>query len=116
MSELSEQAREKLMRLQQLQQQLQALSMQKQSMQVQQAEISNALSELKKVKTERVYELVGNLLINKKPSVLSKSLTDKQEMINLRIESIDKQLKRITSKAQELQKEIMKSSQGGGLK
>lgn len=104
---------EQMMRLQQFQQQLQTLTIQKQNIQLQEAEIKNALKELAKVKGEQTYELVGRILINKKPSDLKASLTEQQERINLRLESINKQLKRITSKAQELQKEIMTSRQGG---
>ena len=107
-------ARDKLMRLQQFQQQLQALSMQKQTLQVQAAELDNALSELKTVKSEKVYEIVGNILINKSPVDLKKSLTDKNERLDLRLESINKQLKRITVNAQELQKEVMEMAQKGG--
>jgi prefoldin beta subunit len=86
---------------------MQALTMQKQTLQMQEAEIDNALEELGKVKTEKVFEIVGNILINKKPDELKKSLTEKKKRTDLRLESIEKQLKRITSKAQELQKEVM---------
>ncbi len=112
MPEMKDDLRDKMVRLQQFQQQLQALSMQKQSIQVQQAEISNALKELEKVRSEKVYELIGNILINRQPQELMKLLKEKQERINLRIESIDKQLKRITSKVQELQKEVTNLSGG----
>ena len=78
--------------------------------------VTNAVNELNKVKTEKVYEIVGNILINKKPAELKKSLKDKQERIKLRLESINKQLKRITTKAQELQQDVMKLSQGGAEK
>jgi prefoldin beta subunit len=113
---MPEGARDKLMGLQQLQQQLQALTMQKQTIQMQLAEIDNALNELKDVKTEKVYELVGNILVNKKPVDLNKSLVDKKERYDLRIESIEKQLKRVTIKAQDLQKDIMGLAQKGGKK
>jgi len=103
--------RNKVMKLQQFQQQMQALSMQKQTLQVQEAELDNALSELKKVKNEKVYEIVGNILINKKPLTLRNSLNEKKEHLKLRLESINKQLKRITDKAQEIQKDVMKNAQ-----
>jgi prefoldin beta subunit len=106
-------ARDKIMQLQQVQQQMQALTMQKQTMQMQQGETENALSELEKLKNEKVYELIGNLLINKKPQELKESLKDKKEKLDLRIESVDKQLKRITTKAQELQQEIMTMTKEG---
>lgn len=112
MPEKQEESRDKIARLQQLQQQIQALSMQKQTLQMQQAEIDNALNELKNVKSEKTYELIGNILINKQPTELTKSLNDKKDLLNMRTESIDKQLKKTTIKAQELQKEVM-SEQGG---
>ncbi len=113
MPEMNDNTKDKIMSLQQLQQQLQALTMQKQTIQMQQSEITNAINELKGVKTEKVYELVGNILVNRQPSELNKSLADKQERLGLRMESIEKQLKRITLKAQELQKDIMGSAQKG---
>jgi len=116
MPEVNDKARNQIMKLQQFQQQLQALTMQKQTLQVQQAELDNALTELKAVKTEKVYEIIGNILINKKPVELKKSLNEKQEMLGLRLESIEKQLKRITTKAQEVQKEVMKAAKGGAKK
>ncbi len=99
---------DKLIHLQQYQQQLQALASQKQSIQLQEAEVSNALKELSVVKDEKVFEIVGNVLINRKPSELIKRLNDKKERISLRLESIDKQIKRITEKVQSLQKELIK--------
>ncbi len=99
---------DKLIHLQQYQQQLQALSSQKQSIQLQEAEVSNALKELSVVKDEKVFEIVGNVLINRKPDELIKRLNDKKERISLRLESIDKQIKRITEKVQSLQKELIK--------
>ncbi|MBD3312464.1 prefoldin subunit beta [archaeon] len=108
-----DEAREKVMKLQQFQQQMQALTMQKQNIQLQESEITNALTELGSVNQEKVYEIVGNILINKKPSDLKKSLKEKQERLKLRLESINKQLKRVTSKAQDLQKDVMKLTQGG---
>lgn len=113
MPEVSDEARNKLVKLQQYQQQLQALTMQKQTIQAQKGEVDNALKELGEVKDEKVYEMVGNILINKKPDELKNSLSERKERLDLRLESIEKQLKRITSKAQELQKEVMSMTQGG---
>ncbi len=86
---------------------------QKQNIQIRQQEIDNALKELKNNPKSTVYELVGNILIKKAPVELTKSLTDKKDLTDLRLESIDKQIDRITNKAQSLQKQLT-SIKGGG--
>ena len=97
---------EAIIKFQQYQQQLQALSIQKQALQIQKAEIENALKELGKITNEKVYELIGNILVNKTPKELKESLSDKRERANLRLESINKQIERINAKLKELQQQL----------
>ncbi len=88
---------------------------QKQNVQIQAQEIENALKELEKNPNSTVYELVGNVLIKKTPQELTESLNEKKKLTDLRLESLDKQIDRITKKAQDLQKELS-SLKGGGAK
>ena len=108
MTEVSEKARENIMQFQQIQQQLQVLLMQRQNIQIQVAEIDNALTEAEKTKEEKVYEIVGNIMVKKTKDDLIKSLKDKKEMLDLRGSTIDKQTKKLSEKAAELQKVLSK--------
>ncbi len=107
-----ENQQELIIKFQQYQQQLQTLSVQKQTLQVQKAEIENALKELSKVENENVYEIIGNILINRKPTELKEILQDKKERTTLRIESIDKQISRINNKLKEIQQKLLGGKKG----
>ncbi len=106
--ELSENAREDVMKFQQIQQQLQMIMLQKQNIQAQIAEIENALKELEKIKDENAYEVIGNIMIKKSKKELEKSLKDKKELLNLRISTIEKQQDKLTKNASELQEKLSK--------
>lgn len=105
---VSQEAREQVVKLQQLQQQLQALMMQKQNFQIQESEIDNAMTEASKSMPDTdLYEIVGNIMVKKSKEELKKSLNDKKEITTLRIKSLDKQINSLDGRAKELQKEIM---------
>jgi len=90
-----------------MQQQLQAFAMQKQQFQLQQAETENAQEELKNAKS-KTYKLVGEILVEKSKTELTKELDEKAKRLNLRLGAIEKQEKSIHDKATELQEEVAK--------
>jgi prefoldin beta subunit len=108
MSDVSEKARENIMQFQQIQQQLQMMLMQKQNLQLQVAEIENALIEVEKTNQDKIYEIIGNVMVKKAKEELLKSLKDKKEMIDLRSSTIEKQIQKMSEKATNLQKELSK--------
>jgi len=79
--------------------------MQKQNFQIQLAEIESALSELKN--TPQAYKIVGNIMIAADKEELEKDLSQKKEMTEVRIQSIEKQEAKIREKAETLQKEAL---------
>jgi len=100
--------RDDLIKFQQLQQQLQALTIQKQNFQLQESEVNNAIRELDILSGDQtVYESIGSILIKREPIALKESLNSKKEVVKLRIESLSKQLDRITANLQELQKKLV---------
>ena len=91
--------------LQLMQQNLQNIMMQKQQFQKQITEVESALSEIKD--TNQAYKIVGNIMVSSKKEDLQKELTQKKEVIELRIKNFDKQEETLKTKAEELQKKVM---------
>lgn len=91
--ELPPKARDLLTKLQAYQQQLQNIVTQRRYLEVQDGEIKNALKELEDVKV--VYKLVGPILVKSDKSKVCKDLKDDQETVKLRINSLEKQEKKI---------------------
>ncbi|MDD5182206.1 MAG: prefoldin subunit beta [Candidatus Nanoarchaeia archaeon] len=100
---------EDIMQFQQTQQQLQMLLMQKQNMQIQGSEIVASITELGAMKEDHAFEVVGNILVKKSKDELNKRLKEKEELLNLRVSSIDKQVEKLTDKAKKLQEKLAKS-------
>jgi len=100
---------EKLEQFEALRQTLYAILMQKQRLKQQYDEIDNAISELEKLgENEKVYKLVGNVMIEKsKESVLSE-LKEKKEVIEVRLQSLEKQEQSLKERLEKLQSELEK--------
>jgi prefoldin beta subunit len=106
--ELPREARDDVIKLQQVQQQLQLLMLQKQNIQLQAGEVENALKEIDKSPEKTMFEIVGTIMIKKERQDLLSSLSEKKEILELRLRTLDKQINNLTKKAQELQDKIMK--------
>lgn len=101
---------EMIKKLQQIQQQLQVLMYQKQSVQVQQAEIENALKEVESGGSTELYEIIGTVMIKRDRDGLLKSLKEKNEILELRVSSLDKQINSLSNSAKNLQDEVISLS------
>lgn len=97
---------EKIGRMQQLEQNIQNFLMQKQQFQAQLVEIKSALEELEK--SETTYKIIGNVMVLSKKDEIKKDLESKKEMVELRINAIEKQEEELKEKAQKLQGEVLK--------
>ena len=106
--EIPEDVRDKIGRLQQMQQQGQILSMQKQNFTIQLTEIENALRESQDSEEGELYKIVGTVMLKKTKKELVDSLNEKKEIINLRLKSINKQLQDIEKKAKDIQESLAK--------
>lgn len=98
---------EKVQELQMLEQNLQNTLLQKQSFQIELREIQAALKELDKSGDE-VFKIIGQLMIKTDKKEMKIELSDKEKMINLRINTLEKQEKTLSEKLDELQREILK--------
>jgi prefoldin beta subunit len=90
------------------QQQLQLILLQKQQLKIQSEEISSALNELKKVGNEKVYKIVGPILVEVNKDEVIKELNEKNENLNSRIEILEKQEERLRKNLTELSKILEK--------
>ncbi len=102
---MEKETEEKISQLTQLEQNAHQFLNQRQLLQTQILEIESALNELKT--TENSYKIIGNIMISANKDNLEKELKSKEEMLNMKVNSIEKQEKKIKEKASELQKEVM---------
>jgi len=107
---MDEQTQEKISQIQLIQQNLENFSMQRQQFQLQQTEIETALGEIENTTT--TYKIIGNIMVLTDKDKLKKELDEKKEMLNIRINTIEKQEDKLKVKFEELQQEVMKSIEG----
>lgn len=102
---MEKETEEKIGRMQIMEQNIQNFLVQKQQFQTQMIEIISALEELESAET--AYKIIGNVMVLSKKENLKKDLKQKQEMMELRIKSIEKQETEIKDKAKKLQQEVL---------
>ena len=107
---VSQEMQENIGRLQMLEQNIQMFSSQRQNFHMQLEEIENAIKELQKTKNTP-YKIIGNLMVASDAKELLEELTSRKETITLRVQSLEKQEKKLKEKAEELQKTIMNALQ-----
>jgi len=111
---ISPQIQQQLGMFQQIQQQLQQVSSQKMQYEMTLRETKRALEELEATKDDAViFSAVGSILIQKDNATVKTELTDKIESLELRVNSLDKQEKAMTSKASQLQKQLQDAISSG---
>ena len=98
---------DKIEQLSIIEQNLQVLSSQKQNLQAQLLEVENALEELFKSK-DKVYKIVGSIMVLAEKTNLEKDLNSKKEIIDLRIKNFEKQENKIKEKMNQVQQEVLK--------
>lgn len=111
---ISPQTQHMLMQLQQYQQQLQMIVAQKQQVELQLAEIDAAVEALKDVKEDTVFKAVGPILAKVRKDKTEKELKDTKELLELRIQTMDKQGEKVKERMKELNDKISKSLPAAG--
>ncbi len=105
--QIDKETQEKIQELQSYEQTLSSLLMQKQAFQMEQNETENALKEIIDSKDD-VFKLVGNIMIKANKTDVEKELRQKQDLLSLRLKSLERQDADIQKKAEELREEVMK--------
>jgi prefoldin beta subunit len=83
------------------------LTIQKQNIQIEYSDVENALKEMEISPESDVYEIIGNIMIKKNRERAVGTLTEKKNNLKMRLEFIEKQLRKTSKDAIELQKEIL---------
>lgn len=109
--ESKEETQKKIAKLQMMEQRLQNYIMQKQSYQSQLLEVENALGESEN--SEEIYKIFGQIMVKVKKEELLKELKEKKELLNKKIEEIEKQETKLGEEITPLQEEVMKSFKDG---
>ena len=104
--DLDKETQEKVQQLQMFEQTLQQLLMQKQAFQMELSETENALAEITSSKDD-VFKLVGQIMIKSDKKKIEEELKKKQELLALRLKSIDSQEADLTKRLEDLRKEIL---------
>lgn len=104
---LPPQLQEQLVRLQQLQQTYQVVMSQRQQLDREQLEVNRALGELEKMSDKDiVYKSLGAILVKSTRKKLIEELTERKELLDMRIKVITKQQSRTEEQLKELQQRV----------
>jgi prefoldin beta subunit len=107
LSKLPPQVQQRLMRLQQLQQSLQGVMAQKQQLEMQLSEVEQAKAELEKLEeTAVVYKSIGALLVKSEKNTVETELSERKELLKMRVDVLAKQDERIKTQVKELQEQL----------
>jgi len=97
---------QEIQQLQMLEQNFQALMMQKQAFQMELNESKTALEEIEKSKDD-VFRVVGQIMIKADKKNLKKELSEKKDILNLRMKSIEKQEKEFMANIERIRNNIV---------
>ncbi|RLE47271.1 prefoldin subunit beta [Candidatus Woesearchaeota archaeon] len=100
---------DKISKIQLVEQNIQAVAMQKQQMQTQLFEVESALKELEE--TTDTYKIIANIMVKIPKDKLKKELDDKKEIINLRMQTLEKQEQQFKNTIKELQQDVLKKTE-----
>ena len=105
--DLDKETQQKIQELQVLEQGFQQVLMQKQAFQMELSETENALTEIVKAEDD-VFKIIGNIMIKTDKKKTEEELKKKQELLTLRLKSIESEEQNFTKKTEELRAEVMK--------
>jgi len=106
-SRLPPQIQQRLLRLQQLQQSLQGVMGQKQQLEMQLSEVEHAVSELAKLdETAVIYKSIGALLVKSEKDKVTTELTERKDLVKMRVDVLTKQDERLRTQVKDLQEKL----------
>jgi len=103
--ELTKETQDKIQEMSLTEHNLQNLSLQKQAFQMELNEVSSAIEETEKSKDD-AYKIVGQVMIRADKKELLEELKEKQQVLNLRVKSIEKQEALLIDRLGRLKKEV----------
>jgi len=105
--DIDKETQQKIKQLQIFEQNFQTIIMQKQAFQMELTETENALTEIAKSKGD-IYKMIGQIMIKTDKNKVESELKRKQELLSLRLKTLEKQESELTGELEDLRKEIMK--------
>ncbi len=105
--DIDKETQQKIKQLQIFEQNFQTILMQKQAFQMELTETENALSEIAESKGD-IYKMIGQIMIKTDKNKVESELKRKQELLSLRLKTLEKQESELTEESEGLRKEIMK--------
>ena len=93
-----------------LEQNLQNLLLQKQAFQMELSDTESALEEINK-SGEEVFKIIGQLMIKKQKQDIKKELEEKQKILNMRLNSFEKQEGITLEKIEEIRKKFIEKKE-----
>jgi len=105
--EMDKETQQKIQELQGFEQTMQQLLMQKQAFQMESTETENALGEVSKSKDD-IFKMTGNIMVKVEKKTVEEDLKKKQELLTLRLKSIEKQESELTKEVEKIREEVMK--------
>lgn len=107
MQKINQETQEKIQQIQMLEQNLQNLLLQQQAFQLELNETENALSEVSKTK-EDIYKLIGQVMLKTSKQEIEQELKKKQDILSLRMKSMEKQSEHLRKESEKLREEVVK--------
>lgn len=104
---MDKETQQKIQELQGFEQTMQQLLMQKQAFQMESTETENALGEVSKSKDD-IFKMTGNIMVKVEKKTVEEDLKKKQELLTLRLKSIEKQESELTKEVEKIREEVMK--------
>lgn len=92
--------------LQALEQSLQSVLIQKQAFEMELSETENAAIELTKSKND-VYKIAGSLMLKASKEDILKELTQKKDLLSLRLKNLSSQEKKISEESEKLREKVL---------
>ena len=105
MDNVDKETKNKISRLQILEQRINSFILQKQTFQTQLLETENALGEIEN--SSETYKIVGNIMISTEKNDLKNELTSKKDVLKLKVKNIEKEENKMREEANVLQKEVL---------
>ena len=104
---MAEDHSKQLAELQAIEQNLSSVTMQRQNFSLQLGEIESALKELQG--KDKAFKIVGNILVEADRATLEKELSEKKEVVELRLKTFEKQEAKLKERMQQLQNDVLQN-------
>jgi prefoldin beta subunit len=91
------------------QQQMQSILAQKETLKVQQLEIKKALEDIGKSAEASVFKASGPILIKSSKEDVKKELSEKEEFISTRLQTLERSEKKVKEKIEEIRQKLAKA-------